>query len=159
MKEGCKKETMSDYSFLRLLISTMVINKQEEIINKDKLERKLYDLSYEKKYGILFKYLIRKELGNITYVDLSNAFLTAYRFGLISIVNEKSEELKCLIKLNETDAKSYLEKYTQEEIYKMNELLLQLKEEQEPEYRVYTMGYLMPTNKTKKRTRKFVYIK
>ena len=158
MEKKSVVEEMGDYSFLKLLLSLMIVNNYNRIINKDWLERTLYDFSFERKYRIFFKNLVIKELPDLCYVDLSNAFLTAYRFGYISIVEDKGKDLKCLIKMNENDAHTNLKKYDDNEISTMNELLLQLKELEEPEYRVYTTGYLMPTANKLSRERKKAYI-
>ena len=153
------REEMSDYSFLKLLLSCNILNYQENIINKDRLEKDLFYLSCQRKYHIFFKHLIARQFSDICYIDLSNAFLTAYRYGLIAIIDEKCEDLKCLIKISEKDTRDNLEKYDSTEINTMNELLLQLKEMQEPEYRVYTVGHISPTEKKLNKKRIVAYIR
>ena len=150
---------MDDYAFLKLLLALMITNNYGNLINKDKLEQKLYELASEVKYSFMFQDIIFRYIAGVNYADLSNAFLKAYTHGLIAVTDNKTEELKCLIKLNREDANNILLKHTRKEIDAMNEIVLQIKEEQENLYKPYTTGYLMPTERKDEKIRKYVYIK
>ena len=54
MNKECGKTNISDYSFLRLMMSSIVLKKQSPLIINHKLEKDLYSFYDRKEYHFLF---------------------------------------------------------------------------------------------------------
>lgn len=114
----CGKINISDYSFLRLLVSSIILKKQNPIIKNHQLAKKLYDFYDRKEYHFLFEDICKKEdiVGENNYVDLNCAYQQAYAFGLILQIHDCHNELKSIINISIDEAKLIQSQYSQEQI-------------------------------------------
>lgn len=129
MKTTVNRLNISDYRFLKLLISTKVIENHEMFIEKNNIQKDLASVYDNEDVNFLFEDVCKKESIDNNYVDLSEAFLTAQTFGLLTIVHNDSDDIKYIINLTEAEANNIISKFNKNEIYAMVRLI-QLMNEQ-----------------------------
>lgn len=125
MNIECKRPNISEYDFLRLLVSTMIIQKQSTIIENHKLEKDLYDFYSNPDFHFLFEDVCKKDSIDNKYVDLNVAFQTAYAFGLLTMIKDSSD-IRSIINLSEKEAIETNSQYKLNEVEAMNELCKKL---------------------------------
>ena len=110
--KNAKSPILTEFSFLRLLLASFVVNKDNHIINKNELEYKLYYFCDDPEFHFLFsnicKIYFTDEVGQ---VDLSSAFQAAYAFGLLNILSDVSRNINFLINLSDEEAKKIISEY------------------------------------------------
>lgn len=126
MRIKCSKPKISEYDFLRLLSSTMIIQKQNIIIKKYDLEKKLYYFYDNPDFHFLFEDVCKKESIDNYYVDLNIAFQSAYTFGLLVLIQDSGD--KSIINLTEKQAVKINSEFNSNEIEAMNKLCKELKQ-------------------------------
>ena len=129
MKKQYSKPSITDYDFLRLLTSTIILHDENPIFENQQLQKDLYKFYDNPNYNFLFEDVSKKESieGN-NYVVLGDAFQLAYAWGLLSMIQDSSN-LKSVINLYKKEA---LENVSQFELYQvaaMDELVTQLYEQ------------------------------
>ena len=137
MRTNSLKPKISEYNFLRLLSSTMVIQKQEVIINKYDLMQKLYCFYDNPNFHFLFEDVCKRENIDNNYVDLNVAFQTAYTFGLLILIQD-SGDVRAIINLTEEEAMKINSEFDSNEIIAMKKLCDELKNLKEEKSLVLT---------------------
>lgn len=126
MKTNIQNKKISEYDFLRLLSSTMVMQKQGVIINKYDLMQKLCYFYDNPSFCFLFEDICKRENIDDSYVDLNNAFESAYTFGLLILIRD-SGDVRFIIGLTEEEAIKIISEFNSQEVIAMNNLCNQLK--------------------------------
>lgn len=126
MRINSLKPKISEYDFLRLLSSTMVIQKQGVIINKYDLMQQLYYFFDNPDFNFLFEDVCKRESIDNNYVDLNIAFQTAYVFGLLILIQD-SGDVRAIINLTEEEAMKINSEFDSNEIIVMKKLCDELK--------------------------------
>ena len=127
MRIKCSKPKISEYDFLRLLSSTMIMQKQNIIIRKYDLEKKLYDFYDNPDFQLLFEDIcIKKSIDN-NYVDLNTAFQSAITFGLLILIKGNGD-IRFIINITEEEATKISSEFNPDEIIAMNKLCNKLNE-------------------------------
>ena len=126
MRINSSKPKISEYNFLRLLSSTMIIQKQGVIINKYDLEKNLYYFYDNPYFNFLFEDVCKRENIDNNYVDLNVAFQTAYTFGLLILIQD-SGDVRAIINLTEEEAMKINSEFDSNEIIAMKKLCDELK--------------------------------
>ena len=125
LKESVKK-SISNYGFLNLLSSIIVLQEKTPIFENKQLQKDLYDFYDNPEFYFLFEDVCKKESieGN-NYVDLEYAFQLAYAWGLLSMI-QNSGNLKSVINISKEEAQENISNFDQRQIYAMEELVTQL---------------------------------
>ncbi|MBQ4262910.1 MAG: hypothetical protein IJB83_01530 [Bacilli bacterium] len=126
MRTNSLKPKISEYDFLRLLSSTMVMQKQGVIINKYDLMQKLCYFYDNPNFHFLFEDVCKRENIDSNYLDLNSAFQTAYAFGLLILIRD-SGDVRFIIGLTEEEAIKIISEFNSQEVIAMNNLCNQLK--------------------------------
>ena len=126
MRINSLKPKISEYNFLRLLSSTMVIQKQVVIINKYDLMQKLYCFYDNPNFHFLFEDVCKRENIDSNYLDLNSAFQTAYAFGLLILIQD-SGDVRAIINLTEEEAKKINSEFDSNVVIAMHKLCDELK--------------------------------
>lgn len=137
MRLECSKPQISEYNFLRLLSSTLILKKQDIIIKKYDLEKKLYDFYDNPKFRFLFEDICKRDNLDNNYIDLNVAFETAYVFGLLILIQDNGD-VRSIINLTEDSAKKIISEFDQKEIIAMSKLCDELKSYKKDNYKVLT---------------------
>ena len=137
MRINSSKPKISEYNFLRLLSSTMIIQKQGVIINKYDLEKNLYYFYDNPYFNFLFEDVCKRENIDNNYVDLNVAFQTAYTFGLLILIQD-SGDVRAIIDLTEEEAMKINSEFDSNEIIAMKKLCDELKNLKEEKSLVLT---------------------
>lgn len=124
----CKKPTISEYIFFKLLTSSIIINNENPIIENHQLEKDLYSFYNKPEYHFLFEDICKKEdnICNNNYIDLSVAFQTAYAFGLLLKIHDNNSKLRSIINLSSEEAKKLQSEYNSKEIQSVTNLCNEL---------------------------------
>ena len=135
MNIKCGKIDISDYSFLRLLTSSIILKTQNPIIKNHKLEKDLYNFYNRPEYHYLFEDLCKKEdiTGENNYVDLNRAFQQAYAYGLLSQIHDCYRELRSVINFSVDEATQIQSQYTLEQVESITNLCNEMFEQKEQE--------------------------
>ena len=137
MRINSSKPKISEYNFLRLLSSTMIIQKQGVIINKYDLEKNLYYFYDNPYFNFLFEDVCKRENIDNNYVDLNVAFQTAYTFCLLILIQD-SGDVRAIINLTEEEAMKINSEFDSNEIIAMKKLCDELKNLKEEKSLVLT---------------------
>lgn len=129
MKIQCSKPSISDYGFLRLLTSTIVLHSEVPIFENQQLQKDLYGFYDNPNFHFLFEDICKKESieGN-NYVDLGSSFQLAYAWGLLSMIQDSSN-LRSVINLSDKEAQENVSQFESHQAEAMNELVTQLYEQ------------------------------
>ena len=128
MDKNSKSIDFSDYQFLRLLSSVIVLKRQQQILVNHELEKQLYEYYKMSEFKILFQDICGKEdyiNKENSFVDLNSAFQTAYAWGLMDPLQDAGG-LKSIIQLTSEEALSTACEYDDEYIVLMNRMISQL---------------------------------
>lgn len=126
------KPSITEYGFLRLLVSTLRSSYHEVIIAKHQLEKDLYNFYDSEDFHSLFEDVIKKEsIDGNNYVDLNESFQMAYALGLLSMIKDASDDVRSVINLSEEEATDNLKDYDGEQVNKMCQLIAQIKQKDE----------------------------
>lgn len=114
MRIKCEKTEFTDYDFLRLLASSMVLQGQNPVIENHKLEHDLYMFYDKPEYHHLFEDVCKREdaIGENSYVDLNEAFQSGYVFGSFLQIHDGYGTQRSLINLSMDEAKEIQTQYT-----------------------------------------------
>ena len=121
-----KKPKISDYKFLELFVSTMMVEKRGMVISKTKLQQDLVRVYDNEELHFLFEDVCKKESIDRSYVDLNEAFLNAQALGLLTMVHDADKDIKYIINLSEKDAHDLISQFNGNEMYAMISLINQL---------------------------------
>lgn len=145
MDKNCGKIHISDYSFLKLLATSIILKGKSPIIINHRVEKDLYGLYDRDEYHFLFEDLCKKNdpTGENNYVDLNRAFEQAYAFGLFLPIRECQKEIRSIINLSEYHAEKLQCQYSKKQLDAMSQMcdeIFQLKidEASEPKPKVLT---------------------
>ena len=124
MDKNCGKISISDYSFLRLLASSIILKKQSQLIINHELEKDLYGFYDRAEYHFLFEDICKRTdpTGENNYVDLNCAFQQAYAFGLILQIQDCQREIKSIINFSEDEATQIQSQYSKEQSEAMSHM-------------------------------------
>lgn len=132
MNIKCSKPTITDYDFLRLFISSIILNGASPIIENHQLEKNLFAFYSRLEYHPLFEDICKKDgiTGKNNYVDLSHAFQTAYAFGLILQLHDSYSSIRSIVSLSTNEERKsklnmILKQSSQSIIYVMSYLAKQ----------------------------------
>ena len=131
MKLNCSKANISDYQFLRLLLSNMSVLGYSPIIKNHELEKKLYYYLYyyydDPGYHFLFEDIMKKEsIDGNNYVDLSVAFQTAYTLGILTLIRDSFNEVKSVNLISKKEAEEIVLLADQKQVEAINDLCMQM---------------------------------
>lgn len=121
MEKTILKSKISEYNFLKLFISTMVIQNQGIIINKYELECKLFDFYDDPNFHFLFEDICKKIGIDTKSINLDYAFQSALTFGLLSLVKDFGS-VRFIINISKEDAKKINSEFSTYEKIAMKEL-------------------------------------
>ena len=120
------KANITGYEFLRLLVSTMMIQERTPIFENQQLQKELYAYYNHPDFQFLFEDICKKEsIENNNYVDLGNAFQVAYALGLLSMLQD-SCNLKSVINLSKEESKQNILQFSKRQREAMDELVTEL---------------------------------
>ena len=123
MNKTVKKPNISNYRFLELLVSTMVLEKGETVINKNQLQKDLLKVYDDKDLHFLFEDICKRESFDNSYVDLNEAFLDAQTWGLLTKIQDNSKDIKYIINLSGQDAHNMISHFNGNEMYAIMKLI------------------------------------
>ena len=122
------KPNITEYGFLRLLLSTLKSDHHEVIVSKHQLEKDLYAFYGAEDFNFLFEDVIKREsIDGNNYVDLNDSFQMAYALGLLSMIHDSSKEVRSVINLSEEEAIDNLNNYNEKQVNAMRELVNRIK--------------------------------
>ena len=121
-----KKPRISEYKFLELFVSTMVVEKRGMVISKTKLQHDLVKVYDNRNLHFLFEDVCKRESVDDSYVDLNEAFLNAQALGLLTMVHDVDKDIKYIINLSEQDAHDLISHFNGNEMYAMIYLINQI---------------------------------
>lgn len=124
MNIECSKPTITDYSFLRLLTSSIILKGGSPIIENHQLEKDLFDFYSRPEYHHLFENICKKKdiIGKNNYVDLSRAFQVAYTFGLILQIHDDHNTIRSIAVISTDEAEQIQSEYDIDKVEAMNNL-------------------------------------
>lgn len=126
MRIESSKPNISDYGFLRLFTSTIILHGEVPIFENKQLQKDLYGFYDNPDFHFLFEDICKKEsIEENNYVDLGNALQLAYAWGLLSMIQDSSN-LKSVINLSEEEAQENISQFESHQSEAMNELVTQL---------------------------------
>ena len=126
MRIQSSKPSISDYGFLRLFTSTIILNGEVPIFENKQLQKDLYGFYDNPDFNFLFEDICKKEnIEGNNYVDLGNALQLAYAWGLLSMIQDSSN-LKSVINLSKEEAQENVSQFESRQAEAMNELVIQL---------------------------------
>ena len=142
------KPSISDYGFLRLFTSTIVLHGKVPIFENHQLQKDLYGFYDNPELHFLFEDICKKESieGN-NYVDLGDALQLAYALGLLSMIQDSSN-LRSVINLSEEEAQENVSQFESHQAEAMNALVTQLYEQKK-----INKPQVLIKNKNTKKTR------
>lgn len=126
MDKTKKKTKISAYKFLKLFVSTMVVEKRGMVISQTKLQQDLVKVYDNEEFHFLFEDVCKKESIDRSYVDLNETFLDAKVLGLLTMVHDADKDIKYRINLSEKDAHDLISQFNGNEMYAMISLINQL---------------------------------
>ena len=125
LKESAKK-SITNFGFLNLLSSIIVLQEKTPIFENQQLQKDLYDFYDNPEFYFLFEDVCKKEnIEGNNYVDMENAFQLAYALGLLSMI-QNSGNLKSVINISKEEAQENISKFDQRQTSAMIELVTQL---------------------------------
>ena len=156
------KPNITEYSFLRLLVSTLRSDYHEVIVAKHQLEKDLYTFYDDEDFNFLFEDVLKKESieGN-NYVDISASFQMAYAWGLLSMVKDAAKDVRSVINLSEEEAIDNLNDYNEKQVNAMQELVNRIKGKENTRDNMVKDDIevvLVPVFKTEEQEKKFAKI-
>lgn len=147
MIQNYNKYNLQEYDFLKLLVSTMIVQGHKVCFENADLEKILYKFYNNKEYKLLFNsiacYICDNEDEN--RVLLSNSFGLAYAVGMLTALNRRGS-VYSVINISIEEATSNLRVYNENQIETMNSLCIELKEKQAAPKNAKI--YLLQKNKT-----------
>ena len=128
MKIEQYKPNITEYGFLRLLLSTLKSEHHEVIVSKHQLEKDLYAFYGAEDFNFLFEDVIKREsIDGNNYVDLNDSFQMAHAWGLLSMIHDLSKDVRSVINLSEEEAIENLNDYNEKQVNAMQELVNRIK--------------------------------
>ncbi len=125
IKENVKKN-ISDYAFLNLLSSIIVLQKKPIIFENQQLQKHLYNFYDNPDFNFLFEDICKIEsIDGNNYVNLMDAFQLAYALVLLSMIQDNSN-LKSVINLSEEEALKNILQFDLDKVNAMNKLVTKL---------------------------------
>lgn len=119
---------MLEYDFFKLFLATIKLNDYNPVLKRNELQEKLFELYDLEEFKTLFYDVVKKETIDSKHIDLSDAFLYAYAYGMIYMIHDSSDEVKYLVSIDDKQALKALSQYTEEEKTSMIKLLDKLEE-------------------------------
>ncbi|MBQ9019675.1 MAG: hypothetical protein IJ097_05135 [Bacilli bacterium] len=133
MKNNFSKPKMSEYSFFTLLVAIKKHENYDPIINRNELEKKLYEYYNQEEFKLFF---IDTEIDdtkdNNKQLNLSSSFLNAYSYGMITMIHDSEKKLSYMINITYEQSEKILKNYSNQEKEKMIKLLDSLEEKNKP---------------------------
>ena len=123
MDKECVSVGLSEYNFLTLFCAIMAKQKKGSIINKNGLERELYNYYSDPEVNALFEDICPCREFNNNHLELTEAFNFAYATGLLILVLDSSEDARSIIGLHQKEADAVISAYKSETVEKMNLLI------------------------------------
>ncbi len=115
MEKESIKTSISDYRFLKLLVSTIILRGENPIFENKQLQKDLYIYYDKEDLHFLFEDICKKEsIEKNNYLDLNKAINQAYAWGLLLPIQDNN--LKSFINLSYDDALENISQYEIEEI-------------------------------------------
>lgn len=121
---------MLEYDFFKLFLATIKLNDYNPVLKRNELQEKLFELYDLEEFKTLFYDVVKKETIDSKHIDLSDAFLYAYAYGMIYMIHDSSDEVKYLVNIDDKQALKALSQYTEEEKTSMIKLLDKLEEKE-----------------------------
>ena len=113
-------------NFVRLLVSTMIVQERTPIFENQQLQKELHEYYNNPDFQFLFEDICKKEsIENNNYVDLGRAFQIAYALGLLSMLQD-SGNLKSVINLSKEESKQNILQFSKRQREAMDELVTEL---------------------------------
>lgn len=122
---------LQEYDFLKLLVSTMIVQGHSVSFNNADLEKLLYKFYYNEKYGNLFRNISCQvfDIEDENKVILTDSLELAYAVGMLTGLNSRGS-VYSVINISLEEAISNLGVYNENQIEMMNSLCIELKEKQ-----------------------------
>lgn len=130
MRIECSKFDISEYGFLRLYSSIMIVQNKSPIIENHQLEKDLYRFYSDPRYHFLFEDIVKKEdkvQQENSHVDLGAAFHSAYAWGLLTMIHDSSN-LKSIINFSQDEAKCVRYEFPIDQVSAMEGLCTEITE-------------------------------
>ena len=126
MKIECAKPNITEYSFLKLLTLTIILQHKLPIFENAKLQKDLYKYYDNPNFHFLFEDICKKEsIDGNNYVDLQSSIEQAYAWGLLIIIQDNNR-LKSIINISKEEAQKEILKFNNTQINAMNDLVTSL---------------------------------
>lgn len=101
-------------SFFKLLCATIIQSSNNPVLDKNELQKKLFNYYDLEEYKILFSNFVKEDDIENEVIDLSGAFLSGYAYGLLTMIHDGNNR-KYVINIDSIDSLKELDKYTEEE--------------------------------------------
>lgn len=122
----------NEESFLKLLISYMVTKNQFFIPEKKELQKELVKFYDDPVCEVLFRNIAKVDGINYKYVDLRNAFESAYFNGILRVFRDSNED-KNMINITPKQAVEIYMQYNYEQLVAMDKICKELIKPKEDE--------------------------
>lgn len=131
MQKNYNEYNLQEYDFLKLLVSTMIVQGHNVCFDNDDLEKNLYKFYDNEKYKLLFNNISCCVFDNEdeNRVLLSDSFELAYAVGMLTALSKRGS-VYSVINISTEEATSNLGAYNENQIETMNDLCIELKEKQ-----------------------------
>lgn len=115
---------LSEYKFLELLLLTYIQKGNNPVIERHELETRLPKYKDNSEYSFLFSDVTEKKepLTEIRRVNLSESFLNATAWGLVSAIQDGAINTKYIINVTQDEIPKFLENYGEEEKEAMSKM-------------------------------------
>lgn len=126
MSKKHASDNFSDYQFLELYIALLKKENKNLVISTNELETTLVSFYNNDEYKPLFYGLDMVNEANLEYVDLGRAFLVAFTWGLLNLVEDATFEIKYNINITDKEADDILSMHTEENVKLMKKLVSEI---------------------------------
>lgn len=125
MSGTSRKLELTEYKFLILFLTTYIAKGNIPIIRRDDLENTLVKYYYNPDYKFLFEDIIptRTRIDEEKSLNLSDSFLNALAYGVITLIHNGSVHTKYIINIDSEEVPEIYEEYTERQINAMNNIV------------------------------------
>lgn len=116
---------LTEYKFLELLLLTDIQKGNDPVIERHALEIKLPQYMDKEEFNLLFGDVVenKEPLTELRRVNLSESFLNATAWGLLSIIQNGAVNTKYIINVRQEEIPKFLKNYTEEEKEAMSKMI------------------------------------
>lgn len=119
-----RKIELTEYKFLRLFLTTYIAEDNIPIIGREYIEKELAKYYNNSEYKFLFEdVVLRHKIDEENSLNLSDSFLNALAYGMITMIRDGSVRTKYIINITSEKVPGILEEYTEKQINAMSSIV------------------------------------